>query len=151
MSNKNTTGVSVGSVSLLVIFLVLCMSIFAVLSLTTAKSELRLAEKSAQAVAGYYMADLACMEKMEQLQEMVDQGATASDLIRAAEGFGGAARLVNGALRIEYAQQIMPGQELQAVFAAENGKVSVLSWRAIDVGPWEPDFTLNLWGGFFDD
>ena len=151
MSNKNTTGVSVGSVSLLVIFLVLCMSIFAVLSLTTARSELRLAEKSAQAVAGYYQADLACMEKMERLQEMLDQGAVTSDLIREAESFGGAARLVNGALRIEYAQQIMPGQELQAVFAAENGKVSILSWRAIDVGPWEPDFTLNVWGGFFDD
>ena len=151
MSNKNTAGVSVGSVSLLVIFLVLCMSIFSVLSLTTAKTELRLAEKSAQAVAGYYRADLACMETMERLQEALDQGAATTELIRQAEALGGSARLVNGALRIEYAQQIMPGQELQAVFATQNGKVSILSWRAIDVGPWEPDFTLNLWGGFFDD
>ena len=147
MSNKNSTGVSVGSISLLVIFLVLCMSIFSVLSLTTAKAELRLAEMSARVITGYYDADLACMEKMERLQEMLNQGATSSDVVREAELLGGTATLADGAVRIEYSHHIIPGQDLQAVLEMANGKISILSWKAIDVGDWEPDETLNLWTG----
>ena len=47
----------VGGSSLLVIFAVLCLTVFALLSLSTVRADVRLSEASAQAVSGYYQAD----------------------------------------------------------------------------------------------
>ena len=47
----------VGGNSLLVIFAVLCLTVFALLGLSTAQANKRLAEASIQAVADYYAAD----------------------------------------------------------------------------------------------
>ena len=49
---------AVGGSSLLVIFAVLCMTVFAVLSLSTVLAEQRLSETAAESVAAYYRADL---------------------------------------------------------------------------------------------
>ena len=48
---------AVGGSSLLVIFAVLCLTVFALLSLGTVLAERRLADASAQAVTAYYGAD----------------------------------------------------------------------------------------------
>ena len=48
----------IGASSLLVIFAVLCLTVFALLSLNTVMAEKRMADASAQAVAAYYEADL---------------------------------------------------------------------------------------------
>ncbi|MCL2766521.1 MAG: hypothetical protein FWD21_02410 [Peptococcaceae bacterium] len=148
MSSKNSSGVSVGSISLLVIFLVLCMSIFSVLSLTTAKAGLRLAEKSALSVAGYYSADFACTEKIQQLRDMMDLGAGAAEIADASERLGGRVVQWGDAVHIEFSQQIMPGQELQVELAAADGRLSIIKWRSVDVGPWEPDDSLRVWEGY---
>ena len=44
---------AVGGVSLLVVFAVLCLTVFALLSLTTVRADVRLADASAQAVSDY--------------------------------------------------------------------------------------------------
>ena len=49
----------VGGASLLVVFAVLCLTVFALLSLSTVRANGRLSETSAQAVADYYAADCA--------------------------------------------------------------------------------------------
>ena len=48
---------AVGGVSLLVVFAVLCLTVFALLSLSTVRADARLSEASAQSVADYYAAD----------------------------------------------------------------------------------------------
>ena len=49
---------AVGGSSLLVIFAVLCLTMFALLSVSTVQAEKRLSDKAAQAVQDYYRADL---------------------------------------------------------------------------------------------
>lgn len=48
---------AVGSSSLLVAFALLCLTVFALLSLSTVQAEKRLSQSSAQAVENYYRAD----------------------------------------------------------------------------------------------
>ena len=48
---------SIGGTSLLVIFSVICLAVFSVLSLTTGQTEKRLSDKAADAAAAYYLAD----------------------------------------------------------------------------------------------
>ena len=49
---------AIGGSSLLVIFAVLCLTVFALLSLSTAQAEKRMSDDSMQAVTAYYAADL---------------------------------------------------------------------------------------------
>ena len=58
----------VGGSSLLVIFAVLCLTVFAMLSLTQAQADRRLAQNSWSAVTGYYQADCQAQEILSQLR-----------------------------------------------------------------------------------
>lgn len=49
---------AIGGCSLLVIFAVLCLTVFALLSLSTAQAEKRMSDASMQAVTAYYAAEL---------------------------------------------------------------------------------------------
>ena len=51
------SGANIGSASLILIFIVLCLGTFGLLSLTSANNDLELAERNAAAVSGYYRAD----------------------------------------------------------------------------------------------
>ena len=57
MKKKHSFPTIFGSSSLLVIFAVLCLTVFCLLTLSTAKAELRLSEVSAKATVDYYKAD----------------------------------------------------------------------------------------------
>lgn len=59
----------VGATSLLTAFGVLCLVVFALLSLTTVQAEKRLAEASTQAVTDYYAADFRAEELFARLRQ----------------------------------------------------------------------------------
>ena len=54
---RRSVGVNVGSASIVMIFAVLCLTVFSTLSFVTAKHERKLAEKSAIAQQQYYESD----------------------------------------------------------------------------------------------
>lgn len=58
-----------GASALLVIFAVLCLTVLAMLSLSTVQADARLSDASAEAVAGYYAADYQAEEILAQLRE----------------------------------------------------------------------------------
>lgn len=57
MRKGTSTGLGVGASSILMIFIVLCITTFAVLSITSAGADSRLTDKAAGAVSEYYAAD----------------------------------------------------------------------------------------------
>jgi len=75
---------AVGGSALLVIFAVLCLTVFALLSLSTIQAEKRLSDKAAQAVVEYYAADLeaesifARLRAGERIDGVMETGSTYS-------------------------------------------------------------------------
>ena len=59
---------AVGGSSLLVIFAVLCLTVFALLALSTVQAGSRLSDRSAQAVLDYYQADSRAEEILARLR-----------------------------------------------------------------------------------
>lgn len=69
---------AVGGSCLLVIFAVLCLTVFALLSLSTAQANDRLADASVEAVSAYYQADRQAETILAQLRSgQMPQGVTA--------------------------------------------------------------------------
>ncbi len=63
MNEKQSGGrVSIGTSSLILIFIILSLTVFGLLSLSSAGSDWKLAQKNAEAVKGYYEADSLAVE-----------------------------------------------------------------------------------------
>lgn len=68
------SGANIGSASLILIFIVLCLGTFGLLSLTSAKNDLDLAERNAAAVSGFYQADAKGEEFRMEAERQVNEG-----------------------------------------------------------------------------
>lgn len=127
---------AVGGVSLLVVFAVLSLTVFALLSLATVQADVRLADASAQAVSDYYAADCAAQEILARIRNGEQpEGVT----------FSG-----SGLLRAEYAVPISDTQELQVsviLRGIANREYVIERWQASSSGEWEFDDGLDLWDG----
>lgn len=71
--NKNSFGISVGSSSILVVFVVLCLTTFATLSLVSANADYNLSAKTADATKNYYAADCEAEEKLQAVDAVLKE------------------------------------------------------------------------------
>lgn len=125
----------VGGSSLLVIFAVLTLTVFALLSLSTVRADERLSLASAQAVSDYYAADCAAQEILAQLL--------------AGEWVEGVEQQQN---LYSYCCEISDSQMLEVTVQLENeDDYTVLRWQAVSTGNWEPDDSLHLWDGSIEE
>ena len=72
---SSRSGMGAGGISILAVFVVLCITVFAVLSLLSARADHRLSQRSAQTVEEYYAADAACQQTLAGLVQLT-QGAS---------------------------------------------------------------------------
>lgn len=144
MESKHSPKTNIGSASIVVVFCVLCLTIFAVLSLITANSEAKLADKAAAAVSSYYAADYACSEKACAIADAAKQGLAEDQALElGAEVYYGD----GGALLVCYSEEISPTQELCVTLSVENEELRILQWQARDTNAWLADESLAVWDG----
>ena len=125
-------GTMTGAVSLVMIFCVLCMAVFAVLTLATAVREQGLAELTAQRAAEYYEAD---RQAAEIAAALIAGEAVEADVSYELTGEGAVASYVvpaGGELLLEV-RLLLTGSEYE-----------VLAWRTIYAGDWTPDNSMEL-------
>ena len=121
---------AVGGVSLLVAFAVLCLTVFALLSLSTVRADARLSEASAQAVADYYAADCEAQKILAQLRAgAFPDGITVTDGVAS------------------YSCPISDTQTLHVEVRLNGGEYTVLRWQAAAPEEWDADYGLDLWDG----
>ena len=118
-----------GGSSLLVIFAVLCLVVFSLLSLNTVLAEKRISEASARAAEEWYAADLQAQEIFARL--------------RAGEQVPGVIRTER---RVSYSVHISGHQTLLVVLKETDGCWEVVSWRA-EAHPEDGNSTLPVWQG----
>lgn len=121
---------AVGGASLLVVFAVLCLTTFALLSLATVQADNRLAQSSANAVSSYYRADCQAQAILAQLRAgKQPPGVTAEGDI------------------YSYICPISDTQNLSVAVRITDVKYTILSWKTIPADKWKPDNRLQLWDG----
>ena len=149
MDNRKRSEVSpppVGGASLLVVFAVLCLTVFALLSLSTVRANERLSEASAQAVADYYAADcqaqavLAWLRTGEANPGDIPEDFSISTTI---SDYPDHSETVHS-----YSCPISDTQELRVEVRMEpDGGYTILRWQAVPAGEWAPDDTVEIWDG----
>ena len=128
---KKSGGVS-GAVSLVMIFCILCLVIFSMLTWVTAEREYILSKKTEESAAEYYRADyeatviVAALRNGTNPDAEIDwDGDTASFVLPMGESLG-----------------------LDVAVSVHGGTYQILRWQTVYTGVWEPDQFLDLWEGF---
>lgn len=120
-----------GGSSILTIFAVLCFIVFALLTLSTAKADRRLADKSADAVTAYYAADTQAEEILASLRS----GTVPEGVRTEADG------------TYSYSCPIGDSQELQVRVQIKGDACKVLAWKKTYTGQWKADDSIEVYGG----
>ena len=121
---------AVGGSCLLVIFAVLCLTVSALLSLSTVQANGRLADASVAAVSAYYQADCQAEAVLARLRSgQVPEGV-------AADGD-----------TYTYTCPISDTQSLEVRVRLEGDSWTVLRWQAVSTVEWEAEDSLDLWSG----
>lgn len=127
---KTDTPAAVGGISLLVVFAVLCLAVFAVLSLSSVRAEGRLSAASAEAVRAYYEADCEAEEILARLRAgIVPEGVLA-------EGN-----------RYRYECAVSDTQKLSVEAEVTGEDYRILRWQTEAVGQWKAEDELRVWDG----
>ena len=130
MKKRKLSFTSVGGSSILTIFAVLCFLVFALLSLSTAKANYNLSEKSVKAVNNYYAADTKAEEVYAQ--------------IRAGNMPDGVQQKGN---TYTYTCAIDDKQKLFVEIKKQKEKFHVVKWEKQYTGEWKPDDTNDVCDG----
>lgn len=134
---------ALGGSSLLVVFAVLALTVFALLSLSTVRADVRLGDAAAQAVTGYYEADCKAQEILARLR--------GGEVPVEAESHMEDSWHDPLWTRYTYSVPISDVQELQVEVLVDrtDGSYSVLRWEAVAKSDWEYDDSLDIWDGEF--
>ena len=125
-----------GGISLLTVFAVLCLTVFALLSLSTVRADGRLGEAAAQAAEDYYAADREAQAILAQLRcGLVPEGVTERD------GIYSYACPISDTLELRV--------EVEMEWELEGEGYAVRRWQAVPAGRWETDTGLDVWDGEF--
>ena len=128
MSKKRKGITLTGGSSLLVIFAVLCLTVFALLTLSTVKADLRLADAAVRSVMEYYSADSAAEEILANLREgCVPQGITRTGNLFA------------------YSCPVSDAQELQVIVEINRDEYQIKQWKVVSTTEWMPDEFIDVW------
>ena len=138
-------GIGVGSASIVLVFAVLCLTVFSLISLVVAGNNKALVDAEANLVMSYYEAD-ALAEYI--VAEIVDSDVI-PDNVRGIEIISD----FDFETGMNTANFICPVSDLKELFvclAINGNSCDVLCWRMLDIGQWEIDERLHVWQGSGD-
>ncbi len=131
MNKRHFTPSVVGVCSLLVIFSVLCLVIFSLVSLSTANAGKRLSEISARQTEAYYAADLRAEKIVAQLRAgSIPEGVSEKDGVYS--------------FSVAISDVLVLSAEVEVL---ENGDYKILKWQSVRSSEWQADDSLDLWDG----
>lgn len=131
---RKRKGLGVGSVSLVLIFSVLCLTIFALLTLSTARSDAALAERAAQTAKDYYAADTEGQFVCAKLLKALQSGEKPESVRDTQITYDG-----NGA----YYSVAAGDDRYIAVAVSYDGEI--LHWKEVSGENWTPDENINVY------
>lgn len=147
--------VTIGLSSIILILLVLCLSVFSLLSLSDAKNALSFAERRADSVKAYYEADSDAQKLIREISKELEAGGTLSAAGEAAVSQAASAEFYGkvpdlalsetGTLLLDF--PMASGQSLRVELDKSQSGLTVLSYYVYNSEEYEIDSRLPVWDG----
>lgn len=148
--------VNIGLTSLILIFIILCLATFSLLSLSSARGDQSLANRSAQAVTEYYRADTEGEKWLKQadaiLQKEAVTGIVSQEEIQAfakkvASQLGCNVDEKTGYVNTDISMERGQALHIDLALTGDESRYEVKSWYVYDSGNYEIDDSMPVWDG----
>ena len=150
-------GLNIGSASIIMIFAILCLTVFSALSLVTSVSEKKTAQRFADETAAYYEADSEAVRIKNSIQAALDAaaltpttGPAGAPQTQPGPGSACASPKTTTNAIITYSVPLSDNiSRITAVLAynSETNTLETLSWEKNNISEWTPDTDIDVWNG----
>lgn len=154
-THKKRSVVSIGTTTIVLIFVLLCLLTFSVLSLVSAQANMRLSRKSADHTTAYYTAENTANEILAEVIQCMENHLTGAN---AEEFYAGVRSDLEGTHGIAFPEPsqlvwrvpVNKNQSLHVTLALSfeplsNGEhYQIISWNTENTYPWGEDQTIPL-------
>lgn len=153
MKKKTQMGLGVGASSILLIFVLLCLTTFATLSLVSAQADARLSGKTAESVSAYYEADARAEELLAEIDGALQSVPVGEGYLQACVGLLAALDGVDvsqdeDGLSVSYQVAAGENQQLQVTLEVPaSGGYRLTGWKMVNTTQWQEEETMSLWPG----
>ena len=143
MKNRITIGIS----SIVLIFMILCLAVFSLLSLTDAKSALTFAQKRADTVQMYYESDISAQTFIRDYRNLCDENVQPSDSLSKLYPSlpTGSQVTTDNEAQVVCELPIRSGQTLQLELEADGSRI--LAYYVYNNTDYVIDSDLPVWSG----
>ena len=136
----------IGSASIVLVFAVVCLTIFTVMAYGSALMDERLIESEVRLIEAFYAAD----SLAEQVLAEVLTSEIVPDYIMGVEIFSYWDWDILAEI-VSFVSPITDTREIYVSVAIYEDSYRILTWRVYETGEWEVYDRLNVWPGFFED
>ena len=147
--NKRPAGIGTGYLSIMMIFVVLCLTMLAALSYSAASAEKRYSDKSGDYTREYYAADLEAKRVLAEIDGIAAEYDDYTDFMFLAEldaVEGTEYRQLPDGVEISWQTQINERQSISAAVKYSGRGYTVTEWRTVSSSGFESK-PLNVWSG----
>ncbi|MDE6132710.1 MAG: hypothetical protein K2G04_04970 [Oscillospiraceae bacterium] len=148
-NERKPAGIGSGYLSVMMIFVVLCLTMLAALSYSTATGEKKYSEKSAEYTKAYYAADLEAKRTLAAVDGVVSGYSDYADFMLTAELDGMENieyKTVFGGIEVSWSTPINQSQSIFCRVRFSGGGFEIISWRTGSAAEAE-EKPLNVWLG----
>ena len=143
-SNNRRPGFNVGSASIIMVFAVLCLTIFSVLSFTTSSSDLRLSQRASKSISDYYQAEYRAEDKILLIHQQLLKDGNLDSLRRES----GETDLSVKDFAIQFTEPVDKRRMLLVELTFDgNYNMTITRWNLLAATDWIPDYSMEVWSG----
>ncbi|NCB50555.1 MAG: hypothetical protein EOM54_01555 [Clostridia bacterium] len=147
MDNRGYKGINTGLASIIVIFVVIALTVFAALSVSTARQEKNLAGKYADSISDYWAADSECAELANAFGALWESGGGEAKIEELAAGSGALLSHESGDLVVFFERPISDVSSLHVTLRLGE-EFHIEEWRMVSTDEdWTPNNKLPVWQG----
>jgi len=135
-------GIGVGSASIVLVFAVLCLTVFSLITFVVAGNDKSLVDTEAQLVVGYYEADALAERIVADIMEADE----IPEEVRGVE----ITTYWDMDMDAEITYFLCPISDQKSLYvrlAVRNDSYDILSWRMYDTDDWTFDDSMDVWQG----
>ena len=141
-------GMHVGSASIVMIFSVLCLTVFSSLAFITASNEYKLAQKTMQVAEQYYVADGICEERYIQICSILQNVEQYDKMAQQLAAIDVQTERREKDWILSYTVPIDALQQMYVQLCLREDRVLLIEQWAVEASePWEYDTAIKVWDG----
>lgn len=143
-TNNRKPGFNVGSASIIMVFAVLCLTIFSVLSFTTSSSDLRLSQRASKSISDYYLAEYRAEDKVLQISNQVKKDGNLDSL----KALSGEISKNSSEFTFSFTEPVDDRRMILVELAFDkNNDITITRWNLLSSSDWIPDNSMDVWSG----